>query len=103
MESNLKTVEVSRSRRRTVVGVVTSDRMEKTIVVSVDRLVRHPKFGKVLRKWTKCVAHDEKREAKLGDTVELMETRPLSLTKRWRLLRVVGKAAAAAKPETTKS
>ncbi len=93
-----KVVEVSRGRRRTVVGVVTSDRMEKTIVVAVERLVRHPKFGKYLRAWSQCTAHDEKREAHLGDRVELMETRPLSKTKRWRLVRVVGKTATAAKP-----
>ena len=97
MVSNPTKVEVKRSRRRTVVGVVTSDRMEKTIVVAIERLTRHPKFGKYLRAWSKCTAHDEKREAHVGDRVELMETRPLSKTKRWRLVRVVEKAAAAAK------
>ncbi len=84
--------EVRCSRRPSVVGVVTSDKMEKTIVVVVERLVRHPKFGKYLRKKTTCKAHDEKREAHVGDRVELMATRPLSATKRWRLVRIVEKA-----------
>jgi small subunit ribosomal protein S17 len=89
--------DVKRGRRRTVVGVVTSDKMQKTIVVEIERLVRHPKFGKYLRSSTTCKAHDEKREAKVGDRVELMETRPLSATKRWRLVRIVEKAAQAKK------
>ena len=87
-------VVVDRSERRTVTGVVTADKMEKTVKVRVERLVSHPQFSKVLRKHYVCYAHDEKREAKLGDKVELMESRPLSKLKHWRLLRVVEKAVA---------
>lgn len=66
--------------------------MNKTIVVDVQRLVEHPKYGKRMRRSSRYYAHDENREAKVGDTVEIIETRPLSKTKRWRLLRVIGKA-----------
>ncbi|MHC4607148.1 MAG: 30S ribosomal protein S17 [Planctomycetota bacterium] len=83
----------ARNRRRMVVGVVKSDRMEKTITVRVERLVRHRKFGKYLRRYTTCKAHDEKNEARVDDVVEIMETRPLSATKRWRLARIVRRAA----------
>lgn len=89
-----KETVVERNRRRTVSGEVTSDRMDKTITVTVERLVQHPMFGKTLRKSYVCYAHDEKREAKRGDRVELMESRPLSRTKHWRLVRVVSKAGA---------
>lgn len=89
-------VVVDRSERRTVTGVVTADKMEKTVKVRVERLVSHPQFSKVLRKHYVCYAHDEKREAKLGDKVELMESRPLSKLKHWRLVRVVEKAVAGA-------
>jgi small subunit ribosomal protein S17 len=82
-----------RKPRRTVVGVVTSDKMQKTIAVRVERLVKHPVFEKTLRLSDTCYAHDEKREAKCGDRVELMESRPLSRKKNWRLVRVVQKAA----------
>jgi small subunit ribosomal protein S17 len=92
MASNPKNEPVRRGRRRTVVGVVTSDKMAKTIVVDIERLVRHPQFEKYLRRSTRCYAHDEKREAKVGDRVEIMETRPMSRLKRWRLVRVVEKA-----------
>ena len=87
-------VVVDRNERRTVTGVVTADRMEKTVKVRVERLVSHPQFSKVLRKHYVCYAHDEKSEAKLGDKVELMESRPLSKLKHWRLVRVVEKAVA---------
>jgi small subunit ribosomal protein S17 len=87
---------VDRSRRRTVTGVVTGDKMDKTIKVQVERLVKHPAFEKTLRRSYVCYAHDEKREARTGDTVEIMETRPLSRLKAWRLLRVVVKSAAGA-------
>lgn len=80
---------MARGNRKTAVGIVTSDKMQKTIVVKTERLVRHPVFGKYVRKYTVYKAHDEKREAKVGDRVEIMETRPLSATKRWRLVRVV--------------
>jgi small subunit ribosomal protein S17 len=85
---------VVRSRRRTVVGVVTSDKMDKTIRVQVEQFVKHPAFEKTLRRSTVCYAHDEKREARRGDRVELAETRPLSRLKHWRLLRVVEKGPA---------
>jgi len=81
-----------RVQRRTEVGVVTSDSMEKTISVAADRLVRHPKYGKYLRRTTTYKAHDERGEARMGDRVEIVMTRPLSKTKRWRLVRVVEKA-----------
>lgn len=90
-----KKTTVVRNERRTVEGVVTSDKMAKTITVRVERLVQHPMFGKTLRKFYTCYAHDEKREARSGDKVELMESRPLSKLKTWRLVRVVEKGAAA--------
>lgn len=80
---------MERGNRKKAVGVVTSDKMLKTIVVKTEHLVKHAKFGKFLRKYTVYKAHDEKREAKVGDRVEIMETRPLSATKRWRLIRIV--------------
>ncbi|OHB70866.1 MAG: 30S ribosomal protein S17 [Planctomycetes bacterium RBG_16_43_13] len=83
---------LDRGRRRTVVGVVTSDKMQKTITVSIERIVTHPKFGKRIKRYTICKAHDESREAKTGDKVELMETRPLSKTKCWRLTKILEKA-----------
>ena len=85
---------VDRSRRRTVAGVVVSDKMDKTIKVRVERFVQHPMFEKTLSKHYVCYAHDEKKEAKRGDKVELAETRPISRLKHWRLLRVVERAAA---------
>lgn len=93
MPPKSKTKEtVARSRRRVVVGVVVGDKMEKTLKVEVERRVRHPEFEKTLRKHYVCYAHDEKREAHRGDKVELMETRPLSRLKRWRLVRVLERA-----------
>ena len=85
---------VVRSRRRTATGVVTGDKMDKTIRVEVERLVAHPAFEKTLRRSYVCYAHDEKREARQGDKVEIMETRPMSRLKHWRLLRVLVKSAA---------
>ena len=81
-----------RSRRRSVQGTVSSDKMDKTITVSVERLFKHPKYKKYIRKHSKVQAHDERNEAGVGDMVELMECRPLSKPKRWRLVRVVEKA-----------
>jgi small subunit ribosomal protein S17 len=77
------------SLRKTRVGVVTSDKMNKTIVVEVERRVPHPRFKKIVRRTTKFHAHDEKEEAKVGDKVRIMETRPLSKTKRWRLIEIL--------------
>jgi small subunit ribosomal protein S17 len=91
-----ETVDLDRSRRRTVTGVVSGDKMDKTIKVRVDRFVQHPMFEKTLKKSYVVYAHDEKREARTGDKVELMETRPLSKLKTWRLLAVLQKAAGGA-------
>ncbi|HYC39198.1 MAG TPA: 30S ribosomal protein S17 [Chitinophagaceae bacterium] len=80
-----------RNLRKTRIGIVTSNRMDKTITVSVERRVKHPIYGKFVKKTTKFHAHDEKNECSIGDTVKIMETRPLSKTKRWRLVEVVEK------------
>lgn len=84
-----------RGRRKVEVGLVTSTKMQKTIAVSVDRIVKHGKFEKQLTRQTVHKAHDEKGEARLGDLVEIVETRPLSKTKRWRLVRIVRKSTMA--------
>ena len=76
-----------------VTGTVVSDKMEKTVVVSVERQVRHEMYGKAQRKTSKFVAHNEKNEAKVGDTVAIAESRPLSRRKRWVVMRVVAKAS----------
>jgi len=84
---------VRRTRRRpTRIGVVTSDRRDKTIKVTVTFTVRHPKYGKYMRRRTVLHAHDEKNEAAVGDKVEIMECRPISKTKSWRLLRILERA-----------
>lgn len=75
-----------RSRRRTVIGTVVSAKMQKTVVVVTERLVQHPKYKKYIRKRTKLYAHDERAECQEGDRVLLMETRPLSKLKRWRVV-----------------
>jgi small subunit ribosomal protein S17 len=93
---------VDRNERRMVTGVVTADKMTKTVKVRIERLVQHPQFSKTLRKHYECYAHDEKSEAKLGDKVELMESRPLSKLKHWRLVRVVEKAVAGAATENAR-
>jgi len=82
-----------RSRRKTEIGVVTSDKMNKTRRVEVESLYPHPKYGKMLRRRTVCHAHDESNQSHLGDLVEIMETRPLSKLKRWRIVRIVRKGA----------
>jgi small subunit ribosomal protein S17 len=84
-----------RGKRKTAVGLVTSDKMDKTRRVEIPRLVRHPKYNKYIKRRTICYVHDDKNESHLGDTVEIMETRPLSKLKNWRLVRVVAKAKAA--------
>ena len=83
---------VERNLRKIRVGVVTSDKMDKTITVAVERKVKHPIYEKFVKKTTKFHAHDEKQECTIGDVVKIMETRPLSKTKRWRLVEVVEKA-----------
>ena len=81
------------TQRKTKVGRVVSDKMDKTIVVSVERLSRHPLYKRVIRLTTKFKAHDEANEAHLGDTVLIEESRPLSATKRWRLIEIVARAS----------
>lgn len=81
-----------RSRRKVFTGTVVSDRMQKTVVVSVERLFRHPKYNKLLRRRTKLKAHDGEQKCRVGDKVRIMETRPLSRDKRWRIIEVVQKA-----------
>lgn len=84
--------ETTRNNRKEKVGVVTSNKMTKSIVVAVERKVKHPKYGKFLNKTSKFVAHDEKNECNIGDTVRIMETRPLSKTKCWRLVEIIERA-----------
>jgi small subunit ribosomal protein S17 len=81
-----------RGQRRVLVGVVTSDKMNKTRRVEINRLVKHQRYGKYVRRRTVCHVHDEGNTSHVGDTVEIMETRPLSKTKHWRLVKVVTKA-----------
>ena len=84
--------EKPRGRRKTQIGYVVSDKMDKTIVVEVEDRVKHPLYGKVMRRSSKLKAHDEQNTAGVGDRVLVMETRPLSATKRWRLVEVVERA-----------
>ena len=82
----------SREQRKVRVGKVVSDKMDKTIVVAIVDNVRHPKYGKIVKRTVKIHAHDANNECGIGDTVAVMETRPLSKTKRWRLVQIVEKA-----------
>lgn len=82
----------ARTERKTARGIVMSNKMDKTLVVQVNRKVRHPVYEKFVSKKTRLYAHDDKGEAKVGDIVEIVQTRPLSKLKRWRLLRIVQKA-----------
>ncbi|MEK7822001.1 MAG: 30S ribosomal protein S17 [Planctomycetota bacterium] len=82
-----------RRQRKRIVGVVSSDKMDKTISVKVEKLVRHPVYGKYVKRITVYKAHDEEKKARVGDKVEITETRPISKTKRWRLVRILGEAA----------
>ena len=82
---------VQRNLRKTKAGVVTSNKGDKSITVLVERKVKHPLYGKFVKKSTKFHAHDEKNECSIGDTVRIMETRPISKTKRWRLVEVIEK------------
>ena len=81
-----------RNLRKTRTGVVSSNKMDKTITVAVERKVKHPIYGKFVKKTTRFHAHDEKNECTIGDVVKIMETRPLSKIKRWRLVEIVEKA-----------
>ncbi|MBV6521070.1 MAG: 30S ribosomal protein S17 [Gemmatimonadaceae bacterium] len=82
----------ARSARKERVGVVVSDKMQKTVVVKIDRRVPHPVYGKMVSRSKKLKAHDEANSAKIGDTVRIMETRPLSKDKRWRVVEIVERA-----------
>jgi len=83
---------LERNLRKTRTGTVSSNKMDKTITVAVERRVKHPIYGKFVKKTTRFHAHDEKNECNIGDVVRIMETRPLSKLKRWRLVEVVEKA-----------
>jgi small subunit ribosomal protein S17 len=83
---------IERTSRKTRVGKVVSDKMMKTVVVSIERRVEHPVYGKMVRRTKKLKAHDEQNEAKTGDTVRIMETRPLSKDKRWRVVEIIERA-----------
>ena len=87
-----KAMELIRAQRKTRTGTVVSDKMEKTIVVAVESRIRHPLYGRIIRRTKKFKAHDETGIAHMGDTVEIMECRPISREKRWRVCRVVEKA-----------
>ncbi len=91
MSEETKT-SIERGRKKTKMGTVTSDKMDKTITVAVLRKVKHPLYGKFVKKTSKFAAHDEKNECGIGDTVRIMETRPLSKNKTWRLVEVIEKA-----------
>lgn len=83
---------MERNLRKTRIGLVVSDKMDKSIVVAVERRVKHPLYGKFVKKTTKFTAHDEENTCGIGDTVLIMETRPLSKTKNWRLVEIIEKA-----------
>ncbi|WP_215698821.1 30S ribosomal protein S17 [Clostridium sp. MCC353] len=87
-----ETVVVERNLRKTRTGKVVSNKMDKTIVVSIEDHVKHPLYGKIVKRSIKLKAHDEKNECAIGDTVKVMETRPLSKDKRWRLVEIIEKA-----------
>jgi small subunit ribosomal protein S17 len=91
-EQTTATTVDERGRRKVRTGVVVSDGMDKTVVVRIDRQVKHPLYGKIVRRSSKLAAHDEANDAHVGDTVRVMETRPLSKTKRWRVVEIVERA-----------
>lgn len=91
MAEEIKSGSVDRNMRKVRVGIVSSNKMDKTITVKVERKVKHPLYGKFIKKTTGFHAHDEKNECSIGDIVKIMEARPMSKTKRWRLVEVVEK------------
>lgn len=91
-DTTTTTAPAKTTGRRVLEGIVTRDKSAKTRRVEVQRLVRHPKYGKFVKQRTVCYVHDEKNESHLGDTVEIVESRPLSKTKRWELVKIVKKA-----------
>jgi small subunit ribosomal protein S17 len=92
MSDTNKQNAAERATRKTRVGLVVSDKMEKTVVVAIERRVPHPVYGKMMTRTTRLKAHDEENAAKAGDTVRIMETRPMSKDKRWRLVEIVSRA-----------
>lgn len=91
MEAAAQTTE-ERNLRKVRIGRVVSNKMEKSCVVAVERKIKHPKYGKFMKKTTKLMVHDESNECGIGDTIRVMETRPLSKNKRWRLVEIIEKA-----------
>lgn len=92
MEPNTEAVEQARNARKERVGLVVSDKMDKTITVAIQRQVKHPMYGKYIKQTTKLMAHDETNDAGAGDTVRIMEMRPMSKNKRWRLVEIIERA-----------
>jgi small subunit ribosomal protein S17 len=92
MTTTTESTAADRGRRKTRVGKVVSDRMEKTVVVSIERLVKHETYGRYVRRRSKFKVHDEKNECRIGDTIRFMETRPMSKDKRWRFVEIVERA-----------
>ena len=92
MEEVKEGQELVRNFRKERIGIVVSNKMQKSIVVRVDRKMKHPKYGKFIQRSKKFIAHDENNECNVGDTVRIMETRPLSTRKNWRLVEIVEKA-----------
>ena len=92
MTTQQRTEAADRNQRKTRIGKVVSNKMQKSIVVSIERRIAHPLYKKYFRRTTTLMAHDEKREAGIGDVVKIMETRPLSARKRWRLVQILEKA-----------
>lgn len=90
--SEQNATQAARGRRKVRTGVVVSDKADKTVLVRIDRQARHPLYGKIVRMSSKLAAHDETNDAHVGDTVRIVETRPLSKTKRWRVVEVVERA-----------
>jgi small subunit ribosomal protein S17 len=90
--TNPNSATSERTTRKTRVGLVVSDKMDKTVVVAIERRVPHPVYGKMVTRTTRLKAHDEQNSAKAGDTVRIMETRPLSKDKRWRVVEIVDRA-----------
>lgn len=91
-EQTATTTAAERGRRKVRTGVVVSDKMDKTVLVRIDRTVTHPLYRKTVRRSSKLAAHDERNEAHVGDTVRVMETRPISKSKRWRVVEIVTRA-----------
>ena len=94
-ESTVDSTASERGRRKVRTGVVVSDAMDKTVLVRIDRTVKHPRYEKTVRRSSKLAVHDEANDAHVGDTVRVMETRPLSKDKRWRLIEITRRAATA--------